>query len=183
MPNWFMSRQNYAGNGMAVYSMSPEEDKSVINCLFRHEEEYIARHMTYLQHVIWTRDIWVSLDVKGFQEVQNYSGALLQTDGVVTLAHGWVGPRVARTGQDPRWRGQQLAVARHCGEDSHTDWNPTWTFWGIVVSSRRPEYVEENDDEDGTSRDSALNKNIKFILKNTGQKQTPRTTGDFQEPN
>jgi len=31
--------------------------------------------------------------------------------------------------------------------------------------------------------DSALDKKTKFILQDTGQRQTPRTTGNFQEPN
>jgi len=53
----------------------------------------------------------------------------------------------------------------------------------IVVSSRRPENIEENDDEEENSRGSALDKNTLCILQDTGEKQTPRTTGDFQEPN
>lgn len=73
----------------------------------------------------------MSLYVKGLQEVQNYSVALLQTDGVVTLTHGRVVARVARTGQHPRRRGQHLAGARHCGKDSHTHWNPTKTHFQI----------------------------------------------------
>lgn len=113
------------------YSISPEEDKSVINCLHKHEVEYIAyssscvcvvfwSHMTNLQHIVRTGDFSVSLHVKGFQEVQDYSVALRQTDGVVTLTHGWVGTRVARTGQNPRQRGQHLALAWHYREDSRS---------------------------------------------------------------
>lgn len=62
----------------------------------------------------------MSLYVKGFKEVQDYSVALRQTDGVVTLTHGWVGTREARAGQNPRQRGKHLALAWHCMEDSHT---------------------------------------------------------------
>lgn len=62
----------------------------------------------------------MSFYVKGFQEVQDYSGALWQTDGVVAPAHRWVGVRITRTSQNPRRRRQHLALARHCEEDSCT---------------------------------------------------------------
>lgn len=141
------------------WSISPEEDKSVTNCLHRHEEEYIA-HLspcvswslwTNLQHIVWTRDIRVSLYVKGLQEVQDYSVALWQTYGVITLTHGGVRVWVARTGQNPRQRGQHLAEAWHCREDSHFQacfrycaqfslFEPlyvTWKYWwtGVICAT------------------------------------------------
>lgn len=110
------------------YSISPKDDKWVTYCLHKHEDEYIAylspvcvmfwSHITNLQHIVWTGGIWMSLYVKGFQEVQDYSVALWQMNGVVTLTHGWVGTGVALTGQNSRQWGQHLAAAWHYREDS-----------------------------------------------------------------
>jgi len=52
-----------------------------------------------------------------------------------------------------------------------------------VVSSCRPENIDEMMMKKKSSSDSALDKNTKFILQDTGQQQTPRMNGDFQEPN
>lgn len=78
-------------------------------------------HATNLQHVVWTRHLWVSLYVEGFQELQDYSGTLRQTDGVLTLTHGGVGIWVVWTGQNPRQGGQHLADAWHCRQDLHSN--------------------------------------------------------------
>lgn len=101
-------------------NLLPKVDTSVANCPHKHEQEYIAFYpsrvyvlcvsvyvvlcclMTNLQHIIWTGSLWVSLYVKGFQEVYDYSVALWQTDGVVTLTHWWVRIWVPWTGENPR---------------------------------------------------------------------------------
>lgn len=77
------------------------------SCLHKHEDEYMAHssspsRSTNLQHVVGTGDVWVSLDVEGFQEVQDDSVALWQMDSVLTPAHGRVRARVVRAGQNPR---------------------------------------------------------------------------------
>lgn len=85
-------------------------------------------YMTNLQHIVRTGDVWVSLNVERFQEVQNYSVALRQRYRVVTLAHRWIRVWVTRTGQKPRWWGEHLVVAGNCEETRSWNYIQMWPF-------------------------------------------------------
>lgn len=69
---------------------------------------------TDLQCIVRAGNIWVSLHVEGFQEVQGDPVALLQADGVVAATHGRVLARVVRTAQDPGGCREQLVAAFDC---------------------------------------------------------------------